>query len=226
MLHKETVETGILDLIKQLITDHKLRDFFMVGGTALSLLIGHRISVDIDLFTQKDFDAVSLKQYLEQDYKMTDAKAIKNGVFGFINNIKIDLLAHQYPLIKPLQEIEGIRMLSLEDIGAMKLHAIVNSGNRYKDFIDIFLLLEHRPLMVLAKAYENKYPNVNIQMAKNALVYFKDIDNSVPVKLIKEPVKRKVLEDRLRNAIVNTLSIYAPYDSKKQRKSQGKNLGL
>lgn len=62
---------------------------------------------------------------------MTNAKAIKNGLFGFINDIKIDLIAHQSPLIQPLQETEEIRMASLQDIGAMKLHAIVQNG-RFK----------------------------------------------------------------------------------------------
>ena len=130
MLHTETVEAGTLDLIKRLMADAELHDFFMVGGTALSLLIGHRISIDIDLFTEKDFDASALRRYLEQYHRMTDAKTIGNGIFGFIDNVKIDIIAHKYPLIKPLQIIDGIRMSSLEDIGVMKLKVailIINS---------------------------------------------------------------------------------------------------
>ncbi len=138
MLHTKTVEAGTLDLINRLMADAALHDFFMVGGTALSLLIGHRISVDIDLFTEKDFDAVALSQYLEQQHLMTDTKTIRNGIFGFIDNIKIDIIAHKYPLIKPLVITDGIRMASLEDIGAMKLNAIVGSGNRLKDFVDMY----------------------------------------------------------------------------------------
>ena len=116
MLHTKTVEAGTLDLINRLMADTALHDFFMVGGTALSLLIGHRISVDIDLFSEKDFDAVALSQYLEQQHLMTDTKTIRNGIFGFIDNIKIDIIAHKYPLIKPLVITDGIRMASLEDI--------------------------------------------------------------------------------------------------------------
>ena len=72
MLHKETVETATLDLIKRLMADPALRDFFMVGGTALSLLIGHRISIDIDLFTEKGFNATSLKLHLEEHHLMSE----------------------------------------------------------------------------------------------------------------------------------------------------------
>jgi len=64
-------------------------------------------------------------------------------------------------------------MSSLEDIGAMKLNAIAGSGNRLKDFVDMYYLLAHLPFMVLGNVYEN--PNVNIQMAGNSLLYFNDI---------------------------------------------------
>lgn len=223
MLHKETVETGTLDLIHRLMADPQLQDFFLVGGTALSLLIGHRISIDIDLFTQKAFDAPGLKQYLEQTYQMTDGKAIRNGVFGFINNVKIDLIAHQYPLLKPLQEIEeGIRILSMEDIGAMKLHAIVNNGSRYKDFVDVFFLLEHLSLKFLAAGYEQKYPNVNIEMATRALLHFGDIDYSVPIKILNPHVDRKIVEDRLKRAIVHRLSLFDKYTGKQTHRLKRK----
>ena len=210
MLHTETVEARTLDLIKRLMADAELQDFFMVGGTALSLLIGHRISIDIDLFTEKDFNASSLRLYLEQNHKMADAKTIGNGVFGFIDNIKIDIIAHKYPLIEPLQIIDGIRMSSLEDIGAMKLNAIAGSGNRLKDFVDIYYLLEHIPFRFLGHAYEQKYPNVNIQIAGNSLLYFNDIDHSVSIKLMNGKVKWDKIDKRLHQAVYNPMKIFSP----------------
>lgn len=210
MLHKETVETRTLDLIKQLMVDPKLEGFVMVGGTALALQIGHRISIDIDLFIQKDFNSGDLKEYLEVTYRMSDAKAIRNGIFGFINDIKVDFIAHQYPLVRPMQEIEGIRMISMEDIGAMKIHAIVQNGSRYKDFIDMYFLLEHKPLYMFVDAYEKKYsPDANISVAKNGLIYFDDIDYTVPVKLIKEDIPKKIIEARLRDSVINPSKVYS-----------------
>ena len=123
---------------------------------------------------------------MEDAYAMTDATAINNGLFGFINKIKIDLIAHQYPLIHPVEDMEGIRMASLEDIGGMKLHAIVQNGTRYKDFIDMYFLLERQSLQSFTEAYEKKYfPDSRIDIAKKGLTYFNDIDYTVPVKLIK-----------------------------------------
>jgi hypothetical protein len=221
MLHTETVETGTLDLIKRLMADAELKDFFMVGGTALSLLIGHRISIDIDLFTEKDFNAGSLRQHLEQYYQMADGKTIGNGVFGFIDNVKVDVIAHKYPLIKPLQTTDGIRMASLEDIGAMKLNAIAGSGNRLKDFVDVYYLLEHKPFRFLGTAYEQKYPDVNIQIAGNSLLYFNDIDHSVSVKLMNGIVNWDKINKRLHQAVYNPMKIFPSAEivkSKKQRK--------
>ena len=221
MLYKETVESRTLDLIKLLMADSRLGTFFMVGGTALSLQIGHRISIDIDLFIQKEFDSLDLKRYMEEVYGMTDAKAIKNGLFGFVNDIKIDLIAHQYPLIQSLQEVEEIRMASLQDIGAMKLHAIVQNGSRYKDFIDMYFLLEHEPLQVFTNAYEKKYfPESSINVAKNGLVYFDDIDYTVPIKLIKEPLPKEMIQTRLRDCVGNPSKVYQSNIVREQKRGR------
>ena len=140
MLHEETVEAGTLALIRRLMADENLADFYLVGGTALSLKLGHRISIDIDLFIGRDFDSSAISEHLKKVYGMTDEKTVKNGVFGFIDDVKVDFISHQYPLIKPVELTSGIRMLSLEDIGAMKLSAIVQNGSRIKDFIDVYSL--------------------------------------------------------------------------------------
>lgn len=68
MLHKETVSSSTLDLIKRLFKDYQFDDFLLVGGTALSLQIGHRISVDIDLFSEKPFDAAQISSHLQKNY--------------------------------------------------------------------------------------------------------------------------------------------------------------
>jgi hypothetical protein len=70
MLHKETVEASTLDLIIRLMADENLKEFRLVGGTALALIIGHRISIDIDLFTDKPFDAEKLGSILSAKYKL------------------------------------------------------------------------------------------------------------------------------------------------------------
>lgn len=226
MLHAETVETRTLDLIRALMSDTKLQDFFLVGGTALSLKLGHRMSIDIDMFTDKGFDTVSLLEHLEGNYKLTDGNVVKNAVFGFIEDVKVDFISHQYPLIKPVEANEGIRMLSLEDIGAMKLHAIVQNGSRLKDFIDVYYLLEKIPFTILSKAYCEKYPNATPQMAHSGLLYHADIDFSVSVTMLKSEPDWSTIDSRLKSAVrKNQWAIFDNAPVKKQnRRKRGRGL--
>lgn len=208
MLQTQTVEASTLALIKTLMSDEKLNDFYLVGGTALSLKLGHRLSIDIDLFTSKDFDSAFLNQHLQSQYGLANALEIKNGLFGFINQVKVDFISHQYGLVKPVEIIQGIRMLSLQDIGAMKLQAIVQNGTRLKDFIDVYYLLEKLPFAFLSKAYAEKYPGVSMQMARAGLLYQKDIDFSVPIKLLKTEFNWQNIHERLNQAVLSPLSIF------------------
>src|SRR6185437_11547476 len=106
MLRTQTVEKGTLDLIKRFMSDDKFNNFNLVGGTALALKIGHRRSVDIDLFSPDPFNSQDLSHHLLTDYKATKVSTLTNGVFCFVNDIKIDLVSHQYPLIKEIDILE------------------------------------------------------------------------------------------------------------------------
>jgi len=110
MLRTQTVETGTLDLIKKLMSDSNFNEFNLVGGTALALQIGHRISIDIDLFSIKPFNASELSHHLMTTYHATEVRTLTNGVFCFVNNIKMDMISHQYPLVEKVETVDGIRI--------------------------------------------------------------------------------------------------------------------
>lgn len=159
MLYKETVCQEMWELLQRLMKDEKLKDHILVGGTALALRLGHRLSVDIDLFTTKKFNSQMMLQYLHNTYgtDQEESQFYPNTVLTFIDNIKVDIVTHDYPLLNTVETIEGVRMISNEDIGAMKLHAIHQSGNRYKDFVDMYFMLEQEPLKFYLQAYQRKY---------------------------------------------------------------------
>lgn len=208
MLHTETVEKGTLDLIKTLMQDEVLNQFYLVGGTALALKIGHRSSIDIDLFSTNDFNADAISKFLSQKYNVTRLNIITNGVFCFVNNIKLDLLAHKYQLLKDPEVVGNIRMLSSLDIGAMKLNAIYGNGTRLKDFVDIYALLEYFCLQDLCLAAEKKYPEYSVHRIKKTLLYFDDIDFTVPIDFIGSSVEWKLIQERLISAVANPYSIF------------------
>ena len=208
MLHTETVEAGTLALLKQILNDKEFQSFNLAGGTALSLQLGHRKSIDLDLFTDKDFDAKKLADHLTETYNAQTIGQLKNAVFCKVDNIKVDILAHQYPLINKVQVTEGVRMLSLEDIGAMKLNAILYNGTRLKDFVDMHILLQHVSLHKLTQAFENKYPDANAQMVRNGLLYHQDINLKEKIDFIGRDIPWEEIANRLAEAAANDQKIF------------------
>lgn len=192
-----------MDIIKKLFKDSNFDSFNLVGGTALALKIGHRKSIDIDLFTISDFDAQEMSNYLTTTLNATRVQAINNGVFCIIDGVKLDLLAHKYPLVEDLEIIEDIRMVSLKDIGAMKLNAIFNNGTRLKDFVDIYALLEIFSLQELLTASEKKYPENNISMVIQSLLHHEDIDFTVPIDYTSASIKWSEIASRLKKSFHN-----------------------
>ncbi|MBQ7448584.1 MAG: nucleotidyl transferase AbiEii/AbiGii toxin family protein [Paludibacteraceae bacterium] len=162
--------------------DPQMEHFRLVGGTALALQLGHRISVDLDLFSQTPFDAQQLQENLEINHLLQTDYLAKGTVKGEINGVQIDCIEHNYPWIKPLVEEDGIRLASLEDISAMKLNAIAGNGTRIKDFIDVAELSSVFSLNQMLNFYEQKY-NANILIPLKAIIYFDDINKSEPIKM-------------------------------------------
>ena len=175
MLYKETVTPKMWELLQMLMKDEKLKDFNLVGGTALSLMIGHRLSVDLDLFSTQDFNVQTMLAHLSSKHPVTIRDLFDNTMLLNIGQVKVDILAHKYPWQEPIQTEEGIRLASLRDIGAMKLHAIFQNGTRIKDFVDMYFLLEHHPLRTYLDAYKNKY-NGNPALASHSLLHHENID--------------------------------------------------
>jgi hypothetical protein len=175
MLYKETVSNTTLDLIRTLQADRMLQGFLLVGGTALSLQIGHRISIDIDFFTQNEFVAQELLEYLEPTYAFRLQYMHKNTLKGIINGVFVDLLRHNYKLIEDPISDENIIMASRQDIAAMKVNAVTGNGTRVKDFIDIYFLLKEYSFSELIEFYNLKYESRNDFHIIKSLTYFNDI---------------------------------------------------
>lgn len=141
----------------------------------MALRYGHRVSVDIDLFTHEPFDAASLQASLAENYDLAESTVAENTITGVIGGIKTDFIAHRYPLIGQIEEIEGIRLLAVEDVAAMKLNALANRGSK-KDFYDIYELLKHFSLSDLLNLYAKKYPHGSVWNVEKSLSYFEDAE--------------------------------------------------
>jgi hypothetical protein len=204
MLCKNTIESGSLELLIKLQGTDLLKDFHLAGGTSLALQIGHRISIDLDLFSQNDFDTNYLLEQLEQNFGFRLDYAAINTLKGSINDIKIDFVSHKYPFVKPPLEIEQISIFSIEDIAAMKLNAIAGNGTRSKDFIDIYFILKQFSVNEILEFYRIKYKTRNLMHIVKSLIYFEEINvQDWPVMIIENNLSlahvKKTIEKQVKN---------------------------
>jgi predicted nucleotidyltransferase component of viral defense system len=183
----------------------ELQGFSLVGGTALSLLYGHRMSVDLDLFSNKAFENSTVTDSLKnkfQDKFVMEEKQARFGIFCYIDGVKVDIVRHPHPIIRPETTTEGIRMFSVEDIIAMKVQAILGRGKK-KDFWDIAELLQHFSIKDFIQFHKEKYTTQNLLITvPQAITYFADAEESEdPISLKKQTwekvqafIKEKVSE--------------------------------
>ena len=169
MLHFETIIPETRFILEELMRREELRDYRLVGGTALSLYKGHRVSDDIDMFLNpdKELDKKKIKSVLISLVDNPEDIDISDMTFGFSayltynvsgDELKIDLMHFESdPFIDEPNIVSGIRLASIRDISAMKLNAITSRSEK-KDFIDINELLLEYSLQEMLEHYKQKYP--------------------------------------------------------------------
>ncbi len=211
MLHKNTVDPATLELLIALQSKAYLDGFYLVGGTALSLYLGHRKSVDIDLFSNVGFNSAELLEKIQQDFDFEVFSAAENTLKGSINQVKVDCIAHRYPYIHDPLRVDNITLISVQDILAMKLNAISTSGQRAKDFIDVYYALNEFGLHHMLDFYTKKYKQRNVLHVLKSLIWFDDVNLSEwPVVIIDPDLKWKDVVSRIESAVYETIKSYKP----------------
>jgi Nucleotidyl transferase AbiEii toxin, Type IV TA system len=192
MLKKNTTSHELLDVLIRLMALPSLANFRLVGGTALSLLQGHRKSEDIDLFTHEVYGYVDFKKietdikqlfpYVQNDDRFPGLEIPENNYGLHLHvgeseesSIKTDLLNWTDDFFYPAIEIDGIRFATFEELALMKLDTI-SRGGRKKDFWDLSEILEHKSLDSLLALYPKKYPYYDVEAVKKGLMNFEIAD--------------------------------------------------
>jgi len=179
MLQTSTIKKSTLELLSQLQGEKLLSSARLVGGTALSLQIGHRESVDLDLFSTEPLEMMSVQTLLIEKYGFVPSVIADNTLIGFIHGVKIDVIYHPFPWLNDSIVEDGLRIATKSDIAAMKMHAIINSGKRPKDFVDIAFLSMHFSYNEIKNLLLRRYPAYDPIMADKAVIYFGDIDDNL-----------------------------------------------
>lgn len=179
MLQIKTVAPSTFDLLIRLQQEDLLSTTRLVGGTSLSLQIGHRTSVDLDLFSYEKFDSGSIQELLFEKYDFVPNIVTENTILGSAEGVKLDIIYHPFKWIdETVYGDDGIRLASTKEIAAMKLHAVINSGKRPKDFLDLAFLSKNYSYNEMLGFLLEKYPRYDPMMADRSINYFGDVDKS------------------------------------------------
>lgn len=180
--------------------------FYLAGGTAAALYLGHRISVDFDLFSGREipdalFDTVK-RVFSGKPIKLSVSS--KDDLTVFIDERKISFLHYPFPLVLGVTEYQNVALARLQEIGAMKAYTIGRRG-AYKDYVDLYFLLaeQHTTLQAIIALAEKKYGGeFNARLFLEQLVYLDDItDTNVQLLRRRELTKEQAqlfFEERIR----------------------------
>ena len=198
MLHTETVIPGTLDILRKIQSLPSASSLRLVGGTALALHIGHRKSVDLDLFGSFD-ENMSFRSLLLGAGYAADGSETGTVQSLKVDGVKVDFVNYPYPWMYGAIAEDGIMLADIHDIAAMKLSAAANRG-RKKDFIDIAFLLDAFSLEELFGLYQNKFSVSEYSYALRGLTYFEDAeDDPMPDMLI--PATWKDVKCKIESAV-------------------------
>lgn len=197
MLHLETVSPELYHLLIDLQSKEWMHSFRLVGGTALALQYGHRISVDLDFFGQRELSELTdnLSSYPEaKKLNSTDHIAVY-----IIKGIKVDFVHYPYPWLQPPILEKGMNLATDADIAAMKIAAITGRGSK-KDFVDLYFLLQKYSIEEMLGFFSAKYPDATDILALKSLLYTTDADRDPMPKMLqpfdweaaKESIRREV----------------------------------
>lgn len=201
MLFHTAIEPATFELLRRVQALPELADTRLAGGTCLALQLGHRTSVDLDIFGKWNY-AVDLGGVLSAIGRTEKTSGTPDGrmAFFYIDGVKVDCVAYDmYEWLDPLVEEDGVRLAGIRDIAAMKVNAITNRRTR-KDFVDMARLLGEFSLADIFSWYCTKYPAANPALAMRSMSYFADAE-TMPMPKMLIPFDWDDAKDRIRAAV-------------------------
>jgi hypothetical protein len=182
----------------------KFKNFYLAGGTALALQIGHRVSVDFDLFTAQPLEA-NLRSFLEKIFKQEQILPLvntKDQLTCMVSQVKITFLYYPFPVVHKLLKLEGQHLLDVHELAATKAYTIGRRGT-FKDYIDLYFVLheKHVSLTDIFELAEQKYKeSFNARLFLEQLVYLDDILDT-DINFLKAPVSKAEVQQFFENTI-------------------------
>lgn len=184
-MHWEVIDKNRYDILKKIIETISLKEYYLAGGTALSLQTGIRESFDFDFFIQTEFDENLLIQELEKLGELEVVVCRRGTVHAILNGVQLTFLHFGNNLVAEkivVEEIQGLYLASIKDIAIMKLVAISQRGTK-KDFFDLYYICNHLSITIteILQLLEEKYEKnkINYSHIIQSLAYFEDAEDEI-----------------------------------------------
>lgn len=154
------------------------KDFYLVGGTALALQIGHRVSVDFDLFSEEPFSA-RLYSKIRREFLACHISRLINLPHQLtvkVNDVKIDFVYDKFKFVEPPIKFQGVKIAAIPEIAAMKAYTLNFRGSN-KDYVDLYFILKEKysTLSQIREIAEKKYGDeFNFRLFLEQLLYLEE----------------------------------------------------
>ena len=182
----EAIAPAALRTLRQLRDCSALEGFYLAGGTALTLRLGHRRSLDLDFFSAVGFEPNRMIERLRSMNREVTVRSQESDTLHVdFDSAKVSFLAYDYPLLFPLSDYEGVDIADPRDIACMKINAISGRGVR-RDFIDLYAITQIYGLSELLELFDRKYGGIKfsrIHLLK-ALTHFEDAEKDTSPELL------------------------------------------
>lgn len=176
-MHTETLAPKTKNLLTKLSEIGLPENFYLSGGTALALHLGHRESEDLDFFSKKEFNPLKVQAMLEKEIELSEITIDDGTLNCYADGVKLQFLHYPYKLLQESSIYNNIRVSSAKDIVCTKLLTISTRGSK-KDFIDLYFALKMYSLPKMFKLLEEKYTErkYNSLHILKSLVFFDDAE--------------------------------------------------
>jgi len=206
-------QLNLLPLIKKL-----SKDYYLVGGTAIALHIGHRRSIDFDLFTAKKINRTKIKKFIQQSNLSIQQLIYEDSdqLHIIINSVKMTFYSFPYKIPSDIHFENIISVPTLLDLGAMKAFAIGRRA-KWKDYVDMYYLFKyHFNLQEVSTRAKTLFGNdFSQKLLRQQLCYFDDVDYTETVEFISDQVSESTIKDFLIDVSTSTLENSCDKENKK-----------
>jgi predicted nucleotidyltransferase component of viral defense system len=184
-----TISNSMREILDGFMHSSLASEFYLAGGTALSLQIGHRLSIDLDFFSPTE-DIPSIRNIIEREltpFQVNLTDSSWGNLVYLVNGVRVGFYGYGYAMVTPMVVIENTQLASIEDIALMKFDALLGRASR-KDFYDLYFICQQTALKELFDLSTKKYPAVRdfeVQVTKR-LVYFDNAEEETDPVMLKE----------------------------------------